>query len=100
MYFSLEAFVVRHHSSMSAVEIEWTVVSVKHPCTICAGYDGCCRGSDDEFACCTQVPSEWPLVAGGWVHRVSRDPRATPHAPVNPSARTRDNVPLAMGLVQ
>jgi hypothetical protein len=60
---------MRRHASVSAVEVEWTFVSVKQPCTICGGNAGCRRGFDDEFACCTRVSSEWPLSAGGWVHR-------------------------------
>jgi hypothetical protein len=54
-------------------EVEWTKVSPKHPCIVCAGHAGCLRGVDDEFACCSHVPSEWPLSAGGWVHRVERE---------------------------
>jgi len=53
-----------------AVEVEWTLVSVKGPCTICGGHDSCRRGSGDEFACCTRISSEWPLTVGGWVHRL------------------------------
>jgi hypothetical protein len=68
---------MRRHASMSAVEIEWTFVSAKHPCPICAGKEGCRRSLDDEFACCTRASSIWPLASGGWVHRVSRFSRAT-----------------------
>jgi hypothetical protein len=67
---------MRRHVSVSAVEVEWTFVSVKQPCTICGGHAGCRRGLDDEFACCTRVSSEWPLSAGGWVHRLSHSSRA------------------------
>jgi hypothetical protein len=63
---------MRCHASVSAVEVEWTFVSAKQPCTVCGGHAGCRRGLDDEFACCTRVSSEWPLSAGGWVHRLSR----------------------------
>jgi hypothetical protein len=71
---------MHHHASASAIETEWTFVSVKRPCTICAGHEGCRRGFDDEFACCTRVSSEWPLSAGGWVHRVSRAATTIPAA--------------------
>jgi hypothetical protein len=67
---------MRRHTSMSAVEVEWAFASVKHPCTICGGHVGCRRGLDDEFACCARVSSEWPLSAGGWVHRLSPFSRA------------------------
>jgi hypothetical protein len=58
-----------HHASVSRVQIEWTFVSGKHPCTICGSDQGCRRG-EDEFACCTRIWSQWPLTAGGWVHRI------------------------------
>lgn len=58
------------HKVVSGIEVEWTLVSVKRPCTICGGHHGCRRGFADEFACCTRVFSEWPLMAGGWVHRL------------------------------
>ncbi len=58
------------HKVVSGVEVEWTLVSVKHPCTVCGGHHGCRRGFADEFGCCTRVLSEWPLTAGGWVHRL------------------------------
>lgn len=59
-----------HQASAGAVEVEWAFVSIKRPCAICGGHHGCRRGFGDEFACCTQVLSQWPLTAGGWVHRV------------------------------
>ena len=55
---------------VSGIEVEWTLVSAKLPCTTCGGQHGCRRGFAGEFACCTQVHSEWPLMAGGWVHRL------------------------------
>jgi len=58
------------HKVVSGVEVEWTLVSVKRPCTVCGGHHGCRRGFADEFGCCTRVLSEWPLTAGGWVHRL------------------------------
>jgi hypothetical protein len=61
---------MHHHTSASALELEWTLVSAKRPCTICGSHQGCRRGFEDEFVCCTRVRSEWPLTAGGWVHRV------------------------------
>lgn len=55
---------------VSGVEVEWTLVSVKRPCMVCGGHNSCRRGFAGEFACCTQIHSEWPLMAGGWVHRL------------------------------
>lgn len=89
---------MHHHASVSAVEIEWTFASVRHPCIICAGQDGCRKSYDGEFACCTRIASEWPLSAGGWVHRVSRAARAAFHALGEPSAAARED--LATSLAQ
>ena len=58
------------HKVTSSVEVEWTFVSAKRPCTVCGGHHGCRRGFAGEFACCTSVFSEWPLMAGGWIHRL------------------------------
>ena len=84
---------MRRHRSVSAVEVEWTFVSVKHPCHICAGHEGCRSSCDDEFACCTRLSSEWPLSAGGWVHRVSHVAYATsPGGLEDPSAGARQEL--------
>jgi hypothetical protein len=91
---------MRHHASMSAVENEWAFASVARPCTICAGHDRCRRGSDGEFACCTRVPSEWPLSAGGWVHRVSRFSLSPPRGIGDPSDGAREHAALAMSPAQ
>ena len=68
---------MRRHASVSTVEVEWTFVSARQLCPICAGNDGCRSSLDDDFACCRRISSEWPLSAGGWVHRVSHASRAT-----------------------
>ncbi len=86
---------MRHHATRVRCRSEWTFVSVKHPCAICAGHDGCRRGFDDEFACCTRVSSEWPLSAGGWVHRVTRFSRATSHVPADAGGGAREELTLA-----
>ena len=61
---------MKHLARTASLEAEWTFASASSPCKICGGHDGCRRGFDDEFACCTQMSSEWPLTAGGWVHRM------------------------------
>jgi len=66
---------MRFNEAGPAVDVEWTLVSAKAPCIICSGENGCRRGFGNEFACCTQVASEWPLSSGGWVHRVCRHSR-------------------------
>jgi len=91
---------MHHHASVSVVEVEWTFVSPKHPCAICGGHDGCRQCVEDEFACCKRVSSEWPLSAGGWVHRVSRFSRAASRCAGDPSAAARDVGALTMSLAQ
>jgi hypothetical protein len=62
--------VVMVHHVQGSAEVEWTLVSVKQPCCICGGHQGCRLGLDVHFACCVKTSSEWPLTTGGWVHRV------------------------------
>jgi len=91
---------MRHHASVSAVEDEWTFVSAARPCAICGGHDRCRRRPDDEFACCVQVSSEWPLSAGGWVHRVGRFARVLRGSMVDLGDSARDDGALATSLAQ
>jgi hypothetical protein len=51
-------------------ELEWTFVSERHPCPVCGGTADCQRASDDEFASCAKLPSEWRLTNGAWLHRI------------------------------
>ncbi len=44
--------------------------SLAHPCLICYRMIGCSTLRDEDFARCVEWPSEWPLVAGGWLHRI------------------------------
>ncbi|MEO7327920.1 MAG: hypothetical protein ABI193_05045 [Minicystis sp.] len=82
---------------VSGVEVEWTLVSGKSPCSICGGAHGCRRGFDGEFACCKQVSSEWPLTSGGWVHRV--EPRIEPTGTLDSTApRKRESVDEVRGI--
>jgi hypothetical protein len=60
----------RQAPSSSTPQAEWQTVSREEPCAICAGESGCSVDSDGEFARCLTTPSEWPIVSGGWLHRV------------------------------
>jgi hypothetical protein len=64
-------------------ECEWLPVSDRSPCTLCAGVDRCYRALDGGFARCSRLPSEWPLLSGGWLHRTELDIQAQPlvHSP-------------------
>lgn len=54
-------------------ECEWSTVSARRPCSICAGIDACHRETDGAFARCTRSPSDWPIVGGGWLHRIQSE---------------------------
>ena len=49
---------------------EWIDVSFDSPCCKCHAIQGCSSMSDGKFVRCLEQPSEWPLVTGGWLHRV------------------------------
>jgi hypothetical protein len=49
---------------------EWVNATMEWPCRICGATDGCSSLADDTFARCLEQPSEWPLVVGGWLHRL------------------------------
>jgi hypothetical protein len=49
---------------------EWIDVSPDRPCAFCGALEGCGAMRDGSFARCVKQPSEWPLVTGGWLHRV------------------------------
>lgn len=54
-------------------ECEWSTVSTRTPCPICAGVDACHRETDGTFARCARSPSDWPIVGGGWLHRIENE---------------------------
>ena len=80
---------MRRQMPGALVEREWSVVSRAQPCKICGAEDTCTFGFDEEFACCAAIPSEWPLVTGGWLHRLPSDATDTLAQPV----RTREPIP-------
>ncbi len=49
---------------------EWINADSDHPCPICYGVEGCGTLRDEGYARCLEWPSERPLVAGGWLHRI------------------------------
>ena len=54
---------------------DWIDASSAHPCPICYGIGGCSTLRDTGFARCEEQPSEWPLVVGGWLHRIEAHSR-------------------------
>ena len=56
----------------------WVEVSLVQPCPICGGTSRCAVHEDGEFARCLEIICDWPLVTGGWLHRLEgRDVEAT-----------------------
>jgi len=62
-------------SAYAAHDWEWLVVSSRRPCSVCGGADTCHRASEGGFARCVRRPSDWPIVGGGWVHRLTPEAR-------------------------
>ena len=49
---------------------KWVDVTDKSPCEVCGATSRCSVMRDERFVRCAEQPSEWPLVIGGWLHRV------------------------------
>jgi hypothetical protein len=55
----------------TSVEVpEWVEVSSAQSCPICGGSSQCAVHEDGEFVRCLAVVSDWPIVTGGWLHRI------------------------------
>ncbi len=50
----------------------WIEVSSAKPCPACDGITECSVHEDGEFARCLNVVCDWPVVSGGWLHRIER----------------------------
>ena len=48
--------------------LEWVPVSEWRSCPRCGATTGCAVAEDAEAVRCRAVPSERPLVGGGWFH--------------------------------
>jgi hypothetical protein len=51
---------------------EWIEASTLHPCPICGGTSQCSTHEDGEFARCVEIICDWPVLTGGWLHRIER----------------------------
>ena len=58
------------HAAMSVGVPAWVDVSSAEPCSICGGTTTCSVHEDGEFGRCLEVVSDWPIVTGGWLHRI------------------------------
>jgi hypothetical protein len=61
------------HDGLSDDDTDWTFVSMKSPCPICGGQDGCRGDATRRFVCCNRISSQWPLSVGGWVHDLEEE---------------------------
>lgn len=71
-------------------ECEWSSVSARKPCPVCAGVDACHWEVDGSFARCARNPSDWPIVGGGWLHRIEEQLASAAVASAEAGARTRE----------
>jgi hypothetical protein len=51
---------------------EWIEASSLHPCPVCGGTSQCSIHEDGEFARCLEIICDWPVLTGGWLHRIER----------------------------
>jgi hypothetical protein len=68
---------MRRDAAMTvADDLGWSPVSAEHPCPVCGAPTGCAtapfRGG--LAVDCRNVVSAWPMVDGGWLHRLPPDP--------------------------
>ena len=64
-----EAIMARHAAMLVSVPA-WVDVSSAEPCSMCGGTTKCSVHEDGEFGRCLEVVSDWPIVTGGWLHRI------------------------------
>ena len=50
--------------------LEWREVSALQPCPVCKATRDCSVMENGEFARCTTTVSQWPVLTGGWLHRL------------------------------
>ena len=58
------------YAAASAHVPEWVEVSSAEPCSMCGRTSRCAVQEDGEFGRCFEVVSDWPVVTGGWLHRL------------------------------
>ena len=62
--------------SVSLVEeLLWVEVSPDRPCRVCDAVRVCATLESGEFAHCSATVSEWPVLDGGWLHRLEEPSR-------------------------
>jgi hypothetical protein len=54
-------------------EPSWESVNSKCPCPVCGAETGCRLHGKEAFVVCENVPSEWPITNGAWLHREAPD---------------------------
>jgi hypothetical protein len=56
-------------NTLAALDAAWSAVSESRPCPVCGASASCGTHLDEDFVCCMNEPSEWPLTNGAWLHR-------------------------------
>jgi hypothetical protein len=51
-------------------QLLWVEVSLAQPCRVCGAISVCTILESGEFAHCSVTVSEWPVLDGGWLHRL------------------------------
>ena len=59
----------------------WTEASAQRPCPVCRAERGCSVIEGGEFARCMHATSRWPVLGGGWLHRLAEAPPVGDSAP-------------------
>lgn len=67
------------HCPAAAETPFWTEASGERPCPVCRAVRGCSVIEGGEFARCLHATSQWPVLGGGWLHRLAEAP--TPGGP-------------------
>ena len=56
--------------TLEQLQLHWLEVSPAQPCRICGAASECTILESREFARCSKAVSEWPVLDGGWLHRL------------------------------
>jgi hypothetical protein len=56
------------YGAMAVDTPTWTEVSRGSPCPLCEATTGCSILENREFVRCLNLVSQWPVLAGGWLH--------------------------------
>ena len=58
----------RYYGASNVESPAWDEVGRGEPCPKCGATSGCSILENREFVRCLKVVSQWPVLAGGWLH--------------------------------